>query len=81
VAGIALALPDGKHRTFTGYVNGFIGKSLKVIMGSAMTPHYPGKTGHLPRWMMLKKIPEPGEGDEKLYLYLKMPNGCHRRFI
>jgi XTP/dITP diphosphohydrolase len=72
---VALALPDGKHRTFTGYVNGFIGEKSKGYNGFGYDPiFYPvGGDRTFAEMDDAEKdsLSHRGKAMKKLYLYLK----------
>ena len=72
---IALALPDGKHRTFTGYVIGFIGEKSKGYNGFGYDPiFYPvGEDRTFAEMDDAEKdsLSHRGKAMKKLYLYLK----------
>lgn len=72
---IAIALPDGKCRTFTGYANGMIGKRPKGFNGFGYDPvFYP--LGYDRTFAEMSdsekdRLSHRGAALKKLYLYLK----------
>ncbi len=72
---IAFATPEGKHRTFTGYVKGIIGKGQKGFNGFGYDPvFYP--EGHNKTFAEMTdqekdQLSHRGRAMKKLYRYLK----------